>query len=114
MPTDAPKILTDLLKDGLKPERLDQVHDTLKLLGVVLGQMALLEIATDSTVEAAPRVSAARALMKIDESPEAIAERLRKSAFVGLTVSQLKIMVERLGKGDTDVAGMIDKITQLK
>lgn len=111
MPTDATEILTGLLKDGFKPERLDQVHDTLKLLGVVLGQMALLEIATDKGADTAPRVSAARALMKIDESPEAIAERLQKSAFVGLTVEQLRIMVEKIGKGETDIVGMLQKIT---
>jgi hypothetical protein len=110
MPTDAPKILTDLLKDGFKPETLDQVHDTLKLLGVVLGQMALLEIATDPAAETAPRVSAARALMKIDESPEAISERLKKSALAGLTVAQLGLIIDNIKNGDTDVAGMIKKL----
>lgn len=96
-----------MIDGDLRPEGLDQIHDTLKLIGVVLGQMALLEVVTNPAIEAAPRVAAARALMKIDEAPERIAERLRKSMFSRLSVAELGAMIEKVKKGETNLKDLI-------
>lgn len=100
--------MDDLIAGDLQPETLDQIHDTLKLIGVVMGQMALLEVITSPLAEAAPKVAAARALMKIDEAPERIAERLRKSSFSRLSVAELGAMIEKVKKGETNLKDLIN------
>lgn len=99
--------MDELIDGDLRPETLDQIHDTLKLIGVVLGQMALLEVATDPKAEAAPKVSAARALMNIGEPPERIAERLRKSMFSRLSVAELGAMIEKVKKGESNLKDLL-------
>lgn len=110
MPKTAVEELTGLLGSGFKPEGLDQVHDTLKLLGIVLGQMALLEIITDKEAEDSDRVSAARLLLSTRESPEAIAERLRKSTFARLNTEELTSMIQEVKKGNNDIQGLITSL----
>lgn len=80
-------------------DRLDKVYDTLRLLGVVLGHLALLKLATDPTADSRARVSAARALLLTRESPESIAERLRRSQLANLTVAELETMVQQAEEG---------------
>jgi len=108
-PTNSIDELTSLIGDDFRPESLDQIHDTLRLIGVVLGQMTLLEIATSPAAEAAPRVAAARALMKLDEAPERIAERLRKSVFSRLSVAELGAMIDKVKKGETNLKDLIEQ-----
>lgn len=91
--------LTQLLSAGIAPKKLDEIHDLLRLLGVVLGQVALLDVATDPNARAQARVAAARALTDLHESPEKIAERLRRSPFADLTVAQLEGIVEAVKSG---------------
>lgn len=110
--TEATQALADLLGDKFSPDRLDQAHDLLKLLGIVLGQMALLEIVTDRAADEKARVSAARALMSVKEDPETIAERLRRSVFAGLTTGQLGAMVEEVKKGEKDLSDLIRQFKQ--
>ena len=112
-PTPTPSafdVLSGLLSAGTTPQSLDQTHDLLKLLGIVLAQIALLTVVTDPEAEAAPKVSAARALLDLHESPESIAERLRRSPFQALTASELQSIVDKVRSGAT----IQDVLTQLK
>lgn len=106
---DAGPALAELLEKGFAPNRLDELYDTLKLLGVVLGQLALLDVIADPTAEAAAKVSAARALTSLKESPESISERLRRSPFSHLTAEQLAAIVQEVKQGNTDLQALIAK-----
>lgn len=111
MPDSAIDALSTLIAQKLSPQGLDSRYDTLKLMGMVIGQMTLLKIATDVDLEPAARVSAARALITIKESPESIAERIRRSPFSDLSVEQLQSIVIAIGEGgDTDLAALIDRV----
>ena len=103
----AVELLSSLLKAGFQPGRIDELHDFLKLLGVVVGQVTLLTVATSPFAEAAPRVSAAKALLDIKETPESFSERLRQSQFSGLSMPQLTEMIGRIREGETDVAALL-------
>ena len=109
MAKDAIETLTGLLGEGFKPEGMDQVHDTLKLVGIVLGQMALLEIITDKDAEDSDRVAAARLLLSVKEAPEIIADRLRKSSFARLKTEELGAMIEKVKKGETNLKDLIEQ-----
>lgn len=109
-PKDAVEALTGLLGEGFKPEGLDQVHDTLRLLGIVLGQMALLEIITDKDAEDSDRVAAARLLLNTKESPESIADRLKRSSFTRLPTEKLASMIQEVKKGKNDIQGLINSL----
>lgn len=108
--TEATQVLTDLLGDKFSPDRLDQAHDLLKLLGIVLGQMALLEIVTDRGADEKARVSAARALMSVKEDPETIAERLRRSVFADLTTENLHEMFEKARKEENGLDKLLENL----
>ena len=101
--TDTFLTLAELAETGFHPEKLDQQHDYLRLLGIVLGQIALLEVATMRITgkgDAAAKVAAARALMNTKEAPDTIAERLRRSAFADLNPEQLECIVQEVKKKD--------------
>lgn len=86
--------LEDLMEEDLQSvERLDYVHDLLKLLGAVLGLHTLLEVSVSGSKESA-RVSAAKELAKLDEDPERIAERLRAAPFADMDMDELRAIVE--------------------
>ena len=106
----AVEMLAHLVSLGFKPERLDELHDYMRLLGVVLGQMTLLTIATSSHAKDEARVSAAKALMQLKETPEALAERLKRSPFADLTVAQLEAIVSQLKTGNTDIPAIITSV----
>lgn len=97
---EALSALDSLSSGKFELDRLDKVYDTLRLLGVVLGHMALLKLATDPEADSRARVSAARALLLTRESPESIAERLRRSTLANLTVAQLETMVQQAEAGE--------------
>jgi hypothetical protein len=105
--TPAAQALTKVLESGIAPEKLDQVYDLLKLMGLVLGHSTLLAVATDVTAEAAARVSAARALINIKEDPQVIGERIRRSTFADLSVDKLKSIVRQLEAGDRDLTSLL-------
>lgn len=102
-------IVSELVDENFQPELLDQVHDTLKLVGVVLGQMALIDVVNNPLAKPEARVTAAKALMQIDEAPERIAERLRKSVFSRLSVQELGAMIEKVKKGETNLKDLIEQ-----
>ena len=90
--------LENLVQEGLQPKSLDQLYDTLKLFGVIIGYSALLDAAINGSDK--ERVPAARALINLKEDPEGIAERLRRSRFSHLSVDELKKMVDKMNAGD--------------
>jgi len=106
---DIVDILNDLMKEGGTPQQIDQLHDTLRLLGVVLGQMALLDVVTDPNAKDAPKVAAARALMDLKEKPEHIAERLKAAPFAGLTLEEIQDILQEMKEGDYDLQSLINK-----
>lgn len=79
-------------------EGLSESHEFLRLLGAVVGQITLLDVAT-GTSDPKARASAARALLDLKEKPEQIAERLRSSKFKDLQTSDLKTIVEDIRDG---------------
>jgi hypothetical protein len=99
--TQAVVSLEKLLQSGIDASKLDQAYDALKLMGLVLGHITLLEVANDREADEGARVSAARALTSIKEPPEAIAERIRTSSFKDLSVDELKAMLEKLIQGQS-------------
>ena len=97
------------------PARLDEVHDLLKLLGMVIGQITLLSIATNASSDPktlAAKVAAARALVNLKESPDDIADRLRRSPFADLTTVQLEAIVAEVKKGNTDLGAIITSLKE--
>jgi len=96
-PTSAVGALAGVL-DVATPENLSTSYDLLKLLGMVVGQITLLDIATGSA-DAKARTSAARALAGLKESPNEIAERLKAGPFAGLTTGDLRTVVEQIRQG---------------
>ena len=88
--------LEALIGSGFRPDRLDQLNDTFRLLGVVMGNLALLRVVTDPHADEKAVVSAARALIAVKEDPETIAERLRASSLSGLSVEQLQAIISKM------------------
>ncbi len=106
---EAVDALASVLADGFQPKRLDEMYDLLKLVGVVLGQIALLEEAVDGADPKA-RVSAARVLVSLKEDPAAIAERLKRSPLADLNIEQLQRIVQGVKSGETDVGKLIQEV----
>jgi len=105
--------LTDLVTKGYEPGKLDEYHDLLKLLGIVIAQVALLDVASNVITEPKDRVSAARALLNFaKESPEAIAERLRRSPFADLNIDDLRAIVDEVKKGKSDMHAIIQEVKE--
>lgn len=92
-PDQAVVEVAKLITEKFVPQSLDQLHEYLKLLGIVVGQFTLLEMATSST-DAKARVAAARALLSNKERPEDVAERLRRSPFAHLSAEQLHAIIK--------------------
>ena len=112
-PSAALDALLDLQGANFQPQRLDEIHEYLKLLGVVLGQIALLDVATASLTgkgDAAAKVAAARALMSLKEKPEAIVERLRRSPFTDLRFQDLESIVQQLKEGGVSLQDALTHI----
>ena len=100
--------LEELVQEGLTPKSLDQLYDTLKLFGVILGYSALLDAAVNGTDK--ERVPAARALINLKEDPDSIAERLRRSRFSHLSVEELKGIVQKLNSGDANLKELLTPV----
>lgn len=101
--------LVDVLESGLTPQTLDQVYDVLKLMGIVLGHATLLEVATNSAAKDTDRVNAAKVLATVKDSPEDIAERLKRSQYASLSVDQLRSIVRQLESGERDLTSLLVK-----
>lgn len=102
--------LTQLLGDGYTPKTLDAVHDTLKLLGIVLSQMALLQVITDPEADNKDIVAASKTLLSHKEDPENIVERLKRSPFAGLSVEQLQTIVHEVKLGGGNLTSLLGKL----
>jgi len=113
----AAEVLEGLLGQGFRPDRMDQYYDTFKLMGVVLGQLALLRVVTNPLAEDKDLVSAAKALTSTREDPDQIADRLRASSLSDLTVDQLRTIISQieagtLGSGKTDLQQLIHSVKE--
>ena len=94
--------------DHITPERLDVLQDRLRLIGAILGQMALLEVVADSDAPATARVSAAKTLTDMGGEPQTIIERLKSSPFLDKSPAQLRKMIQDIQDGETDIEQLID------
>ena len=113
-PSDATEVLNRLVGSGFIPESLDQVHDTFRLLGAVIGQLALLKVVTDPTADNKDIVSAAKTLASLKEDPAKIAERLRTSILADLSVGQLRGIIQRVEAGDASTLDLASLIQEVK
>lgn len=77
---------------------LGNTYEQLRLIGAVLGQVALLEVASGGGKDS-DRVSAAKALIKLGERPEEVAERLKAGVFAGLDTKDLHHVVKLVQDG---------------
>jgi hypothetical protein len=100
--------LSSLVKEGFKPQSLDQLYDWFKLLGVVFGYITLLDAAVNGSDK--ERVPAARTLVNLKEDPESIAERLKRSPFANLSIHQLEAIIQRMKSGETDMDKIIEEV----
>ena len=90
--------IEDLIRTS--PETLGDSYDFLRLLGAVVGRIALLDVATNSTDSKAV-AAAARVLVDLKESPDVIADRLRSSQFSKLSMTDLQSLTEMIRRGDS-------------
>lgn len=95
------------------PEGLGESWDMLRLIGVVVGQVTLLDIAT-GTANATDRVAASRALVALKEEPVNIAERLRSSQFSKLNTSELHQMIEDVKGGKNPKLALDEAVERSK
>lgn len=93
--------LSSLLDKKLDLHKLDEAHDLLRLIGIVVGQIALLDTVTSKSADPRAKVAAAKILTSTKERPEAIAERLRRSPLADLSFDELSVIIERVKQGDT-------------
>ncbi len=84
-------------------ERLDILQDHLRLVGLVLGQLALLEVVVDEDAPANSRVQAARCLTEMGGDPQTIIERLKASPFVDKSPEELRKMIQDLRDGEIEL-----------
>ncbi len=108
--TPAADALLKVLSSGIELNSIEKTYDMLKLMGLVLGHAALLEIATSPTAESAARVSAARALVNVKDDPESLAERLHSSPFRDLSIEQLKGIVRQIEAGERDITSLVKEL----
>ena len=92
-----------MLDDHISPERLDVLHDQFKLLGLVMGQRALLVALLDPTASVKDKVSAAKTLVTMPtEKPEVLVDRLRSSVFSSLSAETLETIITKVGEQSPD------------
>ena len=89
------------------PDGLGDTFDQLRLLGAVVGQITALDVATSSTAEDSDRMAAARLLTKLDEKPDAIADRLRSSQFSRLSTAGLEHLIAEVKRGKSPELALV-------
>jgi len=97
-PTDAFQALAAI---NVPLDSVDKAHEYLKLLGVVMAQITLLDVLSSPETSAREKVAASRILLEtVKEPPEVIAERLQRSPFAHLSMEELRALAEKVGHGD--------------
>ena len=88
----------DLRKDleELEPEILAIAFDRLQLVGLVLAQIALIEVVADPHANDNSKVQAARGLTNLGVDPNILAERLRASPLANKSPEELRELVRGL------------------
>lgn len=108
----APDKLQDLVEQGLSLKRMDFLYDQLRLVGAVLSLRALVEVLISGENENA-KVTAARLLMDLKESPQDVVDRLKSAPFAELSMNQLEHVMDRFGGGEMDLMKLIDEAKQI-
>jgi hypothetical protein len=88
--------------EKLPLNRLDLLQDRLRLVGLILGQLALLEVVNDTDAPATARVQSAKTLTDMGGDPQTIIERLRSSTFLDKSPEELKQLVQQLQDDEID------------
>lgn len=81
---------------AMHPEKLAQAYDRLRLIGMVLGQLALLEIITDPDAGATAKAQAARTLTSLIDDPKMVADALEHSPLAGKSPEELRELIDKL------------------
>lgn len=92
----------------LEPTSLGTLHEKLKLMGVVLGQLALIEVVCDPDAGATAKATAGKVLTQLAGDPHTIAERIKASEFADKSPEDLRAMIERLKSGETSLDQLIE------
>jgi hypothetical protein len=96
-PVSAANEMLENVLDFPTAENLSSSYDLLKLIGLVVGHITLLQAAVGPDPKAA--VAAARALVSLKEDPDSVAERLKAGPFASLTTEDLRRVVNELSDG---------------
>lgn len=101
----------DFVGQDVDFSRLDQIFDLQRLLGPVLAYKVLLEIAVNAS-DAGQRLKAASQLLThAKEDPEKVAERLRASVFMDLSMEDLQNIIQ---SGITDPERAAAKMKEVR
>jgi hypothetical protein len=93
----------------LTPDQLHTVHEKFKLIGLVLGQLALIEVVCDPNASDTARASAGKTLTSLKEDPITISERLKESQFADMSPEELKTFISDLKTGDKTVDHLLEE-----
>jgi hypothetical protein len=93
----------------LEPRDLLDLNERLKLVGLILGRLALLEVVTDSSTGAGPKATAGKALTTLGEDPRALLERMKGSTFSENTPDELRQLIKDLKEGRADITDLLEE-----
>ena len=96
----------------LEPGQLSSLTDRLGLIGLVLAQLALLDIVADDGASTTARVQAAKELTSLVKDPQTVSERLKSSQFEDMTPDELKKLVRDLQSGKVELAELLQEGTE--
>lgn len=80
--------------EEVSPEQLYLVFDRLRLIGMILGQLGLLEVVLDPDAGATAKATAARALTQLGEEPQTIVDRLKSSPLASKSPDELRALLQ--------------------
>ena len=82
--------------EQMAPEGLDILHQRLALVGVVLAQIALLEVVADKGASDNAKIQAAKVLTSTWDDTTTLAQQLRASPLAHKTPEELRNLVTKL------------------
>jgi hypothetical protein len=87
--------------EGLKPDKLSFLSEQLKLIGYVLGHLALIDVVVDADAPATAKAQAGRTLTQVGEDPQTIVDRLKESQFADKSPEELREYIRSMRDDDS-------------
>jgi hypothetical protein len=100
----------DFIDDDFQYDRLDQIFDLQRLMGPVIAYKVLLDLTINAADPKERRLAASQLLSSATNDPEKLAERLRASLFVNLSLEQLQAVIQT---GITDPEKAVKKLKEV-